>query len=194
MTKGHFWLDLNPYSFAILRKSNMYLHKLYYWCWCFCIYSQEWMDATAILMNTTCPHFSVWVHLLFFYPGGQSASPTLAFFGPFETKWLVSLYFQMFDPVGIANWSVTHVDWSEGKWHPKSYTAQDITVELLKNITVRFCFPNILACLLISLSLSPLRYYGILPNYLVTDLLPHHFLGILIVPLKCMSIDWIDFP
>ncbi|XP_068642285.1 glycosyltransferase BC10-like [Aristolochia californica] len=43
--------------------------------------------------------------------------------------------FHMVDPQGIANWSVTHVDWSEGKWHPKAYRAQDITFELLKNIT-----------------------------------------------------------
>ncbi|KAJ4758300.1 hypothetical protein LUZ62_023314 [Rhynchospora pubera] len=43
--------------------------------------------------------------------------------------------FHMIDPQGIANWSVTHVDWSEGKWHPKSYRAQDVTYELLKNIT-----------------------------------------------------------
>lgn len=81
------WLDLNPYSFAILRKSNMYIHRLDYWCWCFCIYSQEWMDAIAILMNTTCPHFSVWVRH-YFNPSGQYASPTLAFFGPFDTEWL----------------------------------------------------------------------------------------------------------
>ncbi|XP_077238520.1 glycosyltransferase BC10-like [Tasmannia lanceolata] len=43
--------------------------------------------------------------------------------------------FHMVDPNGIANWSVTHVDWSEGKWHPKAYRAQDVTFELLKNIT-----------------------------------------------------------
>jgi hypothetical protein len=42
----------------------------------------------------------------------------------------------MIDPSGIANWSVTHVDWSEGKWHPKAYRAQDVTYEILKNITV----------------------------------------------------------
>jgi len=41
----------------------------------------------------------------------------------------------MMDPDGIANWSVTHVDWSEGKWHPKAYRAKDVTFELLKNIT-----------------------------------------------------------
>ncbi|XP_057459539.1 glycosyltransferase BC10-like [Actinidia eriantha] len=44
-------------------------------------------------------------------------------------------FFYMIDPDGIANWSVTHVDWSEGKWHPKSYGAQDVTYELMKNIT-----------------------------------------------------------
>ncbi|XWS70976.1 hypothetical protein CRYUN_Cryun03dG0097400 [Craigia yunnanensis] len=44
-------------------------------------------------------------------------------------------FFHMIDPSGIANWSVTHVDWSERKWHPKSYRAQDVTDELLKNIT-----------------------------------------------------------
>uniref|UniRef100_A0A0A9DZY4 Uncharacterized protein n=1 Tax=Arundo donax TaxID=35708 RepID=A0A0A9DZY4_ARUDO len=43
--------------------------------------------------------------------------------------------FHMMDPDGIANWSVTHVDWSEGKWHPKAYRAQDVSYELLKNIT-----------------------------------------------------------
>ncbi|GAB4836885.1 hypothetical protein Ancab_001796 [Ancistrocladus abbreviatus] len=45
-------------------------------------------------------------------------------------------FFHMIDPGGIANWSVTHVDWSEGKWHPKSYRAQDVTYELLKNMTL----------------------------------------------------------
>ncbi|KQJ84453.1 uncharacterized protein LOC100845873 [Brachypodium distachyon] len=43
--------------------------------------------------------------------------------------------FHMMDPNGIANWSVTHVDWSEGKWHPKAYRAKDVSYELLKNIT-----------------------------------------------------------
>ena len=42
----------------------------------------------------------------------------------------------MVDPTGIANWSVTHVDWSEGKWHPKAYRAVDTSFELLKNISV----------------------------------------------------------
>ncbi|KAL9377265.1 hypothetical protein Peur_031385 [Populus x canadensis] len=44
-------------------------------------------------------------------------------------------YFHMVDPGGIANWSVTHVDWSERKWHPKLYRSQDVTYDLLRNIT-----------------------------------------------------------
>ncbi|KAF7838006.1 glycosyltransferase BC10-like [Senna tora] len=44
-------------------------------------------------------------------------------------------FFNIIDPRGIANWSITHVDWSERKWHPKSYRAHDVTYELLKNIT-----------------------------------------------------------
>ncbi|KAI4978097.1 hypothetical protein ZWY2020_014651 [Hordeum vulgare] len=43
--------------------------------------------------------------------------------------------FKIVDPGGITNYSVTHVDWSEGKWHPRSYRAADITYELLRNIT-----------------------------------------------------------
>lgn len=42
----------------------------------------------------------------------------------------------MIDPAGIANWSVTHADWSEGKWHPKAYRAQDISSEFLKSLAV----------------------------------------------------------
>ncbi|GAB2219106.1 hypothetical protein Droror1_Dr00006735 [Drosera rotundifolia] len=42
--------------------------------------------------------------------------------------------FHMIDPTGMSGWSVTHVDWSEHKWHPKSYTAEDMTFELLHNI------------------------------------------------------------
>lgn len=42
----------------------------------------------------------------------------------------------MLDPGGIANWTVTSVDWSEKQWHPKTYMPEDVTLELLKNLTV----------------------------------------------------------
>lgn len=42
----------------------------------------------------------------------------------------------MIDLGCIAYWSVIHVDWSEGKWHPKSYSGSDVSYDLLKNIMV----------------------------------------------------------
>ncbi|CAN7025787.1 unnamed protein product [Brassica oleracea var. botrytis] len=44
-------------------------------------------------------------------------------------------FFHMLDPGGIANWTVTYVDWSEKKWHPRTYMPNDVTHELLKNLT-----------------------------------------------------------
>ncbi|KAK7244650.1 hypothetical protein RIF29_39475 [Crotalaria pallida] len=44
--------------------------------------------------------------------------------------------FNMVDPGGIANWSVTYVDWSEGKWHPRAFSAQDITSNLMEYLSV----------------------------------------------------------
>ncbi|KAL4318648.1 hypothetical protein GQ457_18G025660 [Hibiscus cannabinus] len=43
--------------------------------------------------------------------------------------------FNMIDPDGIANRSVTYVDWSAGKWHPRAFRARDVTFEFLKNLT-----------------------------------------------------------
>lgn len=40
------------------------------------------------------------------------------------------------NPANLANWTVTHVDWSEGKWHPRSYAIQDITPSRLHDIQV----------------------------------------------------------
>ena len=42
----------------------------------------------------------------------------------------------MLDPGGIANWTLTYVDWSEGKWHPRTFMPEDVSHELLKNLTV----------------------------------------------------------
>ncbi|XP_010483231.1 PREDICTED: uncharacterized protein LOC104761804 [Camelina sativa] len=44
-------------------------------------------------------------------------------------------FFHMLDPGGISNWSVTYVDWSERRWHPKTYRARDVSLKLLKNLT-----------------------------------------------------------
>ena len=70
---------------------------------------------------------------------------------------------QMIDPSGIANWSVTHVDWSEGKWHPKAYRAQDVTYELLKNITV--CEKNLSLFALVDFLGATLNLLGVTWKY-----------------------------
>lgn len=44
-------------------------------------------------------------------------------------------FLHMIDPGGVANRSVTYVDWSERKWHPRSFRTEDISYELLKNMT-----------------------------------------------------------
>jgi hypothetical protein len=92
-------------------------------------FSLVWKGKIALPMNIICQHFSMW----------ESSSYSFNF----TFLILVSLYdlhffmwIQIVDPGGIANWSVTHVDWSERKWHPKLYRTQDVTSELLKNITV----------------------------------------------------------
>jgi len=46
----------------------------------------------------------------------------------------IQTFMHMMDPGHISNWTVTHVDWSEGKWHPKSYEKADITEETLRSI------------------------------------------------------------
>jgi hypothetical protein len=38
------------------------------------------------------------------------------------------------NPCHLANWTVTHVDWLDWKWHPKSYAAQDVTQTTLAAI------------------------------------------------------------
>lgn len=105
--------------------------------------------------------------------------------------------FQMIDPGGIANWSVTHVDWSEGKWHPKAYQAQDVTYELLKNVTVSplFC-SNYTLCKLIwigfywcmSLTFHIYCLQSVDENYHVTSDEKVTLTNLLLLPSICISI------
>ncbi|KAJ7544508.1 hypothetical protein O6H91_09G081300 [Diphasiastrum complanatum] len=46
----------------------------------------------------------------------------------------VQTFLHIIDPSGLSNWTVTHVDWSEGKWHPKSYKVEDVTQARLRSI------------------------------------------------------------
>ncbi|KAJ0250992.1 hypothetical protein HA466_0133950 [Hirschfeldia incana] len=44
-------------------------------------------------------------------------------------------FFSKFDPMGISNWSVTYVDWSKRRRHPKTYRAHEISLEFLKDVS-----------------------------------------------------------
>ncbi|KAI5056240.1 hypothetical protein GOP47_0028058 [Adiantum capillus-veneris] len=46
----------------------------------------------------------------------------------------VQTLLHIIDPQGISNWSVTHVDWRNQKWHPRSYKAEDINLQLIREI------------------------------------------------------------
>jgi hypothetical protein len=65
----------------------------------------------------------------FFQPGVEGNKNCIA------DEHYLPTFFYMLDPTGIANWTVTYVDWSERKWHPRKYMPEDITLELIKNIS-----------------------------------------------------------
>ncbi|CAH8391781.1 unnamed protein product [Eruca vesicaria subsp. sativa] len=44
-------------------------------------------------------------------------------------------FFSKMDPMGISNWSVTYVDWSKRRRHPKTFRAHEISLEFLKSVS-----------------------------------------------------------
>lgn len=58
----------------------------------------------------------------------------------------------MVDPGGIANWSVTYADWSEGKWLPRAFKAPNVNSNLLNGISV--CNKPCWFCILLLLKSS----------------------------------------
>lgn len=46
----------------------------------------------------------------------------------------VQTYLHIMDSSHLSNWTITYVDWSDGGWHPKAYTSEEITVETLERI------------------------------------------------------------
>lgn len=96
-------------------------------------YSDEHYLPTFFYVRTILPSFCVYLDVFHFHNSFANIVIRLLFVWCWVS---CCLTFQMLDPAGIANWSVTHVDWSEGKWHPKSYKAQDISFQLMRNITV----------------------------------------------------------
>ncbi|TXG62348.1 hypothetical protein EZV62_013711 [Acer yangbiense] len=104
----------------------------------FKLYRKPNMDGCsfAILTSSTCKHYIMLVpQTLFIF---LDETQLLKLVISFDTNFAIICVVQMIDLGGIANWSVTHVDWSEGKWHPKAYRARDVTFGLLKSIAVRY--------------------------------------------------------
>jgi len=44
-------------------------------------------------------------------------------------------FFSKVDPMGISNWSVTYVDWSKRRRHPKTYRAHEISLEFMNSVS-----------------------------------------------------------
>ncbi|CAI6006404.1 unnamed protein product [Closterium sp. NIES-64] len=91
-----------------------------------------------------------WIHMdkIFHSHPGRRGGPTnytMTPFGLFLT-WLVfpssivlARFLRLFpsnklDPGGVSNYTVTFVDWTERKWHPKAYSVDNTTSLLLRQI------------------------------------------------------------
>ena len=106
------------------------------------------------MLSSTGTNYNSFLNICFFQPGIENNKNCIAdehylptFFhvrNRFNSKGKNNLIvfsshifrLQMLDPTGISNWTVTQVDWSERKWHPKTYMPEDVTHELLNNLTV----------------------------------------------------------
>lgn len=129
--------------FFITYCSRLITHKLILLTGRLHFFSLNWTarhgkGTQLLLWWTLFAHFFLCETIVLFAHNYQDVSlfSILCFYLWINVSEQVPVLFQMLDPVGIANWSVTHVDWSEGKWHPRSYRAQDVTYELMRNITV----------------------------------------------------------
>ncbi|MED6204976.1 hypothetical protein PIB30_013742 [Stylosanthes scabra] len=67
---------------------------------------------------------------------------------------------RMIDPGGISNWSVTYVDWSEGKWHPRSFTSEDINTRFLEALTSIDVCPHITSDAKRTIRFTPCMWNG----------------------------------
>lgn len=75
-------------------------------------------------------------------------SEFLSVFNSGKRNWSLTQLFckcfrdQIMDPSHLSNWTVTHVDWSDGGWHPRAYAPEDVTVEVLEKIQVTSRLPK----------------------------------------------------
>lgn len=159
-------------------------------------FSQTWTGAIATRTSITSLHFFTLV-----YRSLCSSNNLYPLIQPFI------IFLQMKDPGGIANWSVTYVDWSEMKWHPKAFRAKDISYELLKNITVKWrkYLPCITPLLLLNFShlmtLALISLFSWLMTICIIQVMKryiHFFLELSCLLLLCSflwkkNIDWFSF-
>ncbi|KAA3485968.1 Advillin [Gossypium australe] len=126
--KGAQWFSMRRQHALIVMADSLYYSRFRDYCKVNLI-----LNCSSIYSNMLCFEFTTSFDLWMSFSHALSLE-----FGVELQLCSVSAHFSlimMIDPGGIANWSVTHVDWSERKWHPKSYKAQDVTQDLLNNIT-----------------------------------------------------------
>ncbi|CAN1825500.1 Glycosyltransferase BC10 [Linum perenne] len=133
---AHALLDPDNHQFILLSDSCVPLRTFNY-VYNFLMftnvsYIDSYVDPGPHGNGRYSEHMSPEVHYADFRKGAQ---PNMNGKNCYADEHYLQTFFTMIDPHGIAKWSVTHVDWSEGKWHPRSYRAGDITYNFLKNLT-----------------------------------------------------------
>lgn len=72
--------------------------------------------------------------LLYYRKFEKFCKPGDKFRNCYPDEHYVQTFLHIVDPQGISNWSVTHVDWRNQKWHPRTYKAEDISLRLINKI------------------------------------------------------------
>ncbi|CAI7925552.1 unnamed protein product [Closterium sp. NIES-53] len=64
----------------------------------------------------------------------KHCKPKREFKNCYSDEHYLQTLFQKLDPGGVSNYTVTFVDWTERKWHPKAYSVDNTTSLLLRQI------------------------------------------------------------
>eukprot|EP00250_Pteridium_aquilinum_P015569 c22649_g1_i2 orf=896-1675(+) len=92
-----------------------------------------WKGAQWFAVNRRHALLIVADHL-YYKKFGSFCKPGDEFHNCYPDEHYVQTFLHKVDAQGISNWSVTHVDWKNQKWHPRSYKAEDISVQLIREI------------------------------------------------------------
>ncbi|KAE9603742.1 putative glycosyl transferase, family 14 [Lupinus albus] len=131
--KGSQWFTMKRQHAIIVMADSLYFTKFKYHCRvCTMLLTFTCLMFFPLLIAwTNCWFLSMFKHVQPGMEGGRNC---------YSDEHYLPTFLNMVDPGGIANWSVTYVDWSEGKWHPRSFSAQDITSNLMKYFTKTVLF------------------------------------------------------